>query len=529
MAATGMDSGAASSGTSRPWTFVPNAVGATPTGRPAATVPARGVQQGARMLHVPAFRTTRIGARRAALAALAVLAACTPATPASRPVATSPSDTAATRAEVPRAPTPSRAAPVAKTLEFAILEDYDKGDDLAGVARDFRAFRELGITTWRGSFGWDDYEPSEGRFDFAWLHRFATLADTMGIRLRPYLGYTPRWAAVGRTADSAIWNDPPRRPEAFARYAGALAAEMRRHRSIVSYEIYNEENVKLWWDGTAEEYAAVLALGADAVRRGHPGVQVLLGGVVWPDAEWIETSCGNGNAARIDVVPLHSYAETWTPDSVTIETYFDATYRGPFLSAVDEACGGKPVWINETGFATWRGKTEKEQAAWWARALAVFAAEPRVTQVGVYEIRDLRPSSDVIGDAANYHLGLLRVDRAPKLAFATVKLLVRLLGGPLTVRDGDLAVTPTGVALTDSADVHAFERADGGQVVIAWIRRGRAARTVSISLPGPGSRATAYALDGTATPVPDFEGRTLRDVRLDRGEVRIFEIAPAAR
>src|SRR3982751_1047332 len=68
-----------------------------------------------------------------------------------------------------------------KRLAFAILEDYDKGDDLAEVAKDFDLFRQLGVTTWRGSFGWDDYEPSRGAYDFAWLHRFADLAASSGI------------------------------------------------------------------------------------------------------------------------------------------------------------------------------------------------------------------------------------------------------------------------------------------------------------------------------------------------------------
>src|SRR5438045_7474054 len=84
-----------------------------------------------------------------------------------------------------------------KRLAFSILEDYDKGDDLADVDKDFDLFRQLGVTTWRGSFGWDDYEPSPGAYDFAWLHRFADLAAARGITLRPYIGYTPRWAAAG--------------------------------------------------------------------------------------------------------------------------------------------------------------------------------------------------------------------------------------------------------------------------------------------------------------------------------------------
>jgi hypothetical protein len=37
---------------------------------------------------------------------------------------------------------------------------------------------------------------------------------------------------------------------------------------------------------------------------------------------------------------------------------------------------------------------------------------------------------------------------------------------------------------------------------------------------------TEYTLDGRAVPFPQFDGRTLRRVRLVPGHVRIFDIAP---
>ncbi len=34
-----------------------------------------------------------------------------------------------------------------------------------------------------------------------------------------------------------------------------------RHRNVASLEIYNEENVRQWWDGTVDQYVAVLERG----------------------------------------------------------------------------------------------------------------------------------------------------------------------------------------------------------------------------------------------------------------------------
>ena len=63
------------------------------------------------------------------------------------------------------APPPAARLPhgaAAKPVSFAMLEDYDKGDDLAAVARDFALLQELEIDTLRCSFGWDDYEAAPG-------------------------------------------------------------------------------------------------------------------------------------------------------------------------------------------------------------------------------------------------------------------------------------------------------------------------------------------------------------------------------
>ncbi len=412
-------------------------------------------------------------------------------------------------------------ASVEKSVSFSVLEDYDKGEDLAGVARDFELMRKLGVRTWRGSFGWDDYEPERGRLDLDWLHRFVELAASHGITLRPYLGYTAEWAAAGRREDGQVWNDPPARLHDWSGFVSGLAAALRRHPNIASYEIYNEENTALWWDGTPGEYAAVFQRGADAVRAAAPGIGVLPGGMVWPDAEWLEEVCrqpaGPGSAA----IAFHAYPETWTPDSVVVENYLDAGYREQFLPAVDQ-CGKRPVWINEMGYATTPGRTELQQADWWARAVATYLADPRVEHIGIYEIKDLRPDSPVIGDAPNYHLGLTRVDRTPKLAFHTVDLLTDLLDtGTLTVADRELEVRVVGGA-AGSLHHHLFVRPDGDQVLAIWDRSGTP--TVDVTVRRNAVRATSYALEGTPSPVRLDGGRTLPALTLTPGTTRLFRL-----
>lgn len=412
---------------------------------------------------------------------------------------------------------------ITKQVSFSILEDYDKGEDLDEVAEDFALMQELDVTTWRGSFGWDDYEPARGRYDFNWLQDFAALAERVGIGLRPYIGYTPAWAAKGGR-DEAAWNDPPKRLDDWYNFVYNLVDAMRRYRNIRSFEIYNEENVPLWWDGTVAEYNQVLLQGAAAIREANPGIEVLLGGLVFPDVEFIEELCATfEDAGSFDIVPLHAYPETWTPETVTVENYLDAQYRA-FADTVETDCQGEPIWINEAGFATAEGKTERDQANWWARAIATFLAVPEVEHIGIYELKDLEPDRPVIGEGENYSLGLTYPDRKKKLAFYTVDLLTDLLDvRPLTVADVDLTVTVT-EGEAGALYHHLFIRPGGEQVLFVWDKSGRP--TIDLQVRQRGAAATEYELDGASSTYPEFDGRTLRNVQLTPGEVRIFEIGP---
>jgi hypothetical protein len=409
-----------------------------------------------------------------------------------------------------------------KRVDFSILEDYDKGDDLDDIAKDFDLFHELGVTTWRGSFGWDDYEPSQGAYDFEWLHRFADLAASRGITLRPYIGYTPSWASAGGT-DTDVWNDPPKDLEAWYRFVRRLAGEMRRHRNIVSYEIYNEENVRQWWDGTAAAYREVLRRGADAIRDGNPDAQVLLGGMVYPDAEWVGTMCqDNGSGRRVDVIPFHAYPETWTPPDVRVETYLGPTFAQSFVHETDLACGRKALWINETGYATTPGRTEADQARWWLRAVATFVAQPRIEHIGIYEIKDLRADRAAIGDQPNYHLGLTTVDRKKKMAFGTVARLVSLLRGDVSAID-KARLTVSG-STPDGKVYHSlFSRADGTHLLFLWAQGTNAVVDVQLSVQA--SRAIEYAIDGREDRQLTIAGGVMPGVTLQPGEVRLFELS----
>jgi polysaccharide biosynthesis protein PslG len=417
---------------------------------------------------------------------------------------------------------PAARGAASRHLAFAILEDYDKGDDLADVRLDFASFRELGITTWRGSLGWDDFEPARGEYDFDWLHRFADAAAQDGIELRPYVAYTPAWAAAGGN-DNDPWNDPPRSLDDWGRFIKALASALRAHPNVKSLEIYNEENVAQWWEGTPAEYRAVLERAVREARAANPRLQVILGGMVFPDVEWLEQICsGNRGDPLVDALPFHAYPETWTPPEIDLERYLGPQFRTGFVAGADATCGRLPIWVNETGFATLAAGSEQAQAAWWARAIALFASEPRIEQIGVYEIKDLAPDREAIGGTPNYHLGLQRVDRSRKPAFATVQMLARLLSGGFDVFDPK--VHTLGAPVHAEIFARGFRLEDGRQLLVAWSKGGRV--RVSLAPADRGSAAQERLLTGDSRSVTGFDGVMLDGLTLEPGAVRLFEVLP---
>jgi polysaccharide biosynthesis protein PslG len=413
---------------------------------------------------------------------------------------------------------------ITKPVSFAILEDYDKGDDLADIALDFQLMQTLEIDEMRCSFGWDDYEPTRGRYDFAWLEQFVQLAADHDIKLRPYLAYTPPWAGAA-SSDKHEWNNPPANQQDWYNFVFALATALRDYPNVLSYEIYNEANDALWWDGSVAQYAETLRTATQAIRAADPDAEVLLGGLTYPDDDWLGALVEGGDAQFYDVTPFHAYPETWTEPGVTVENYLTgAHYQENFLWQNNQQGEAEPVWINEMGFATTPGRSEAMQAHWFARAVSTFLAEPEIEQLGLYEIKDLPIGSAFIGDEVNYHLGITRADRTPKLAFATVDLLTDLLDtGTLTIADDEATVT---VSDGQAGELyhHLFVRPDGQQVLFVYDKQ--SSPTVTIRLATPGRQAIAYEIDGSSEPVTTFDGTTLSTVQLTAGEVRIFAILP---
>ena len=408
-------------------------------------------------------------------------------------------------------------SPRFERVTLALREDYEKGDDLSDIAKDFALMNELGIGELQFNIGWDDYEPRPGVYDFAWLHKFVDLAAQHGIKLRPYICYPPGWAAKA-------WNSPPADLDHWREFCLALGRDMKRHPNILSYEIWMEQNSQMWWAGTIEEYRSLFDQAAEALRSADPDCEIFFDGLTVPNHQWLDvfadgaTDCG-------DAVLLHCFHETWGPRGVAIEDSLGPLYTDHFLPVVERRAAGKPIWMSECGYST-LNRSEESQANFIARAVPHFLANTagghRFTRFTYYETKDLPEGSPMIGDEHNYHFGLCRADRTKKLAFHTYALLAKLLNGrAIAPADHEVSITAIEGCFGKQYH-HLLKRDDSAQILFVYDKENSV--TARAVLATSGKTCTKYALDGTSQMWPGFDGHTISDLQLSPGDVSVFEI-----
>ncbi len=413
------------------------------------------------------------------------------------------------------------------TISFSTNEDYDTSAyataaGLLEVEEDFKLVKELGLDKLRVSFSWSNYEPQRGRFaNLDWLRQFVDLAHEYEIELMPYLCYGPAWAMA-----HGDWHNPPGDIEDWYNFVYRMVSEFKDDINV--WELWNEQDMSMWFSGTLEEYAEVLRVGAEAVRAANPDATVLMGGITWPNDKYVEFFLDLGLSSSFDVVPVHSYHESW--NTAAVESYLTA-WGSPFgdiANVLATKGDGQPIWMNEIGYPTIGNKTELDQARFIRRATSTLMSTGELSLISWYEIKDLPRDFHlgVIGDDVNYHLGLTHVDRTKKLGFYTYQNIVSLfndhkftfLGSDITFSEDTPGRNPARIY------VHGFEReADGAILLFAWLYGPQSESDVEITLPGNVHSVVEYDYDGTAIQFDDFSGDTM-SMNLTMDHARLFEI-----
>jgi hypothetical protein len=202
----------------------------------------------------------------------------------------------------------------------------------------------------RVDFRWSLVEPERDVYDWRKYDALIDRVEERGLRVFATISSTPAWATSG-SESSGVPDDPEEWQEfcylAASRYRGRVEA----------WGMWNEPNLKRFWEGIQAEYIGIILLrGAAAVRAADPGSLVCgpdlahLSNADWDD--WLSrviTEAGH----VLDVVTHHLYSSFGRAFEVIydLEEKSSLPFSSPSVRKLLEDAGwwGRPFWLTETG------------------------------------------------------------------------------------------------------------------------------------------------------------------------------------
>ncbi len=187
-----------------------------------------------------------------------------------------------------------------------------------------------------------------GTADWRAVDELVALSREFGLRISAVVLAQPHF--VARCADPA--DDahrhlcPPGGDSGFWLYGQMLEQLARRTRGVIDlFEIVNEPDGAWAFRGTAADYARMLSVGHDAIKRAAPEARVLLGGVMSLDSrpflEAVFATPGFDAADKFDIANVHVRGPLGSlPGTVRAWREFFARH----------GAGDRPLWVTEFGY-----------------------------------------------------------------------------------------------------------------------------------------------------------------------------------
>lgn len=434
-------------------------------------------------------------------------------------------------------------------VPIGLCEDYPEETTTIEIIRnDFELLKRSGINLLRISFGWDAIEVAKDQYDWLFWDDFVKMAvDEYKITLIPYICYTPMWNSTGDSVN--YWNHTPRDYEEFGQFVEDLVKRYKNR--IKSWELWNEPDIDAFWSGSVEEYARLLKIGAQAVRRADPDAIVVLGGLAHNTDFTLALFKDLDVSRYVNVVNIHNYFETWSPSP--LESIVD--YANTIHDIVEKYGDNQSIWMAEVGYSSYRRNahvsdsyrayydyehTPEFQAVQLCRTLTLLLSTEKLAAIAWYEIKDLPKTEEVIGDVNNRHLGVAKYNHEPKPAETALAFFNRLFSDNYKSIDDQVKVNRK---LKSHSVIHCFQTEGGDVIAVGWLKTNFAGRKPDTSGHVQDTRLEKVGLEipvvlsGTATlydelgNASEFKNMTvaagktvLNDIELAGGKIAIIRI-----
>ncbi len=248
---------------------------------------------------------------------------------------------------------------------------------------------------------------------------------------------------------------------------------------IKTWELWNEPDIEIYWQGSVKEFADFIKVGADAVKKADPSSKVVLGGLAYDPYFLLHLFRDNGLSPYIDIVNCHNYYETWHRHPIESIT----EYINEISDIIWRYGNNQSLWMAEVGYSTFRKgagvsesysayydyeHTPEYQAVELFKTLTLAVSTEKLSAITWYELKDLPPSEGVIGDNDNNRfLGVAYPDWKDKPAAKSLEFFNSLFSSKYKSIDDEVTlVAPIG---SDSR-ANAFQTENGDVIVVAWLQ-----------------------------------------------------------
>jgi CDP-paratose 2-epimerase len=271
--------------------------------------------------------------------------------------------------------------------------------------------RELGAHYLRTGISWADFHRPDGANWYRWqMEQLAEFEVLLSV-----------WHTPPSISEGGCCSSPPRDLGDYRDFLLQVIDEYGAY--FQQLELWNEPNNRYKWnfaefDPQWRKFGQMIRQAAKAVKR--QGIPTVLGGMIPVDHHWLKLMEDYGALEAIDIVAIHGFPEMWWPDHPNWEMYQRWHGWSDKVRYITRH-GKRPVWITETGLATWDLYDACEARFSLQTQMLLSAASAPAERVYWYSLIDLSPSREAIEgfhvDENEYHLGLVTYDGARKPAF----------------------------------------------------------------------------------------------------------------
>ena len=299
--------------------------------------------------------------------------------------------------------------------------------DYESVERTSALLRDLKVRHLRTGISWADFLRPGGKEWYDW--QMNQLRD---FEILLSIWHTPPSISEGNSCSS-----PPNRLRDYADFIDTVITHyihppgLPSSHSPILLELWNEPNNKLKWnfeqfDPQWSKFAEMI--GAAAYWAKQRSVTTVLGGMIPVDHHWLNLMEWHGVLKYIDIIGIHAFPGMWWADHPNWDWQQNWEGWNQKLAYIQEHTDGKPVWVTETGLATWDLALNRISKYELQVKMLEEVARSSASRFYWYSLIDLDPNREAIEgfhvDENEYHMGLMRFDGTPKYAMARLKELL---------------------------------------------------------------------------------------------------------